>query len=194
MEGLNKPERPEERSIDLVKLSAGGPAHNDIKIEIVKPIIDLKDAGKVLNNISIYIDAPIDIGRKLTYMIFLKGGANKGAPTSLSATIIHENKEYTLTKKEILICYKSKIGDSYIRRLAECLATLISEFAERRNLQGDLARQISRELKIEEQLTPNEKAWCSSFNQNNPECQKRYPRLYDILIKDYEKKFKKTFY
>jgi hypothetical protein len=68
---------------------------------------------------------------QLTYLIFLKGAANKGAPESLSATTItHNGTSITLKKEYLLTAYKTQCRNTHLRRLADRprLATHISEW------------------------------------------------------------------
>jgi hypothetical protein len=43
-----------------------------------------------------------------------------------------------MTKEDLLNSYKHVTNNSYLRRLAESLATEISEYAEKNKLDGDL--------------------------------------------------------
>lgn len=102
------------------------------------------------------------------------------APDSLKVTVFDENKnsiDAPQARGDLLYFYRSLTGNNFLRRLAECIADDISKFAEKNNLSGDLAQQIDRHLrgcepdesgKRPAKLTPKERAWCSSFNQENP--------------------------
>jgi hypothetical protein len=50
--------------------------------------------------------------------------------------------------------------------------------------EGDLASQLILKINVEageDPLSPAERAWASSFNQKNLECEKRYPRVSKLL-------------
>ena len=127
----------------------------------------------------------------LTYQLFLKGAANKGAPGSLSATISSPNGEkITMLKEMLLHDYKMVCKNAHLRRLAEFLATDISIFAFSNKLQGDLAPKRSALIRPgEEPLSLEERAWCSSFNQKNPDCIISHIRVHTLLQLEYRMKF-----
>lgn len=122
-------------------------------------------------------------------LLMLKGAASSGTPQTLSIDL-RDGK--TLTKKNITAAYLTETGNSYLRRLAEGLATQIGEFAEHFGLQGELSQRINTMLKAEtgETLTPKEVAWCSSFSQNVPDLANRSSeRLVKLLAEDYKRRF-----
>lgn len=125
------------------------------------------------------------------FLLVLGGAANKGCPDSLSITLRTDKGARAISKGELLTVIQKVFQNKYIRRLAEYLAPPISEFAEKYRLGGDLASQLVNKinLSVDEPLSIVEKAWISSFNQKNPDCIDRVPRLAKILNKDYYDKF-----
>lgn len=128
------------------------------------------------------------------YLLLLGGCANLSCPQTFKITLLkkdEENEDGDLTeiqikKENLLYEYKQVMKNNHIRRLAEVLATKISEYAETNNLDGDLAKKINISLirKGESPLTLKERAWCSSFNQNNMEIaskNKDYNRILHVL-------------
>jgi hypothetical protein len=154
---------------------------------------------------------------RLIFLLFLRGGrlsANKGAPDSLNSSLINNENKITLTKGQLLNVYKAAAwsypfqgstmqldgrcrpsrqavtGNSHLRRLAEYLATDISNFAAANNIPGESVNRVSALLnRNEEPLSSEERSWCSSFNQKNPDCINRFPRLSTLIAVDYRIKF-----
>lgn len=69
-------------------------------------------------------------------MLFLKGAANKGAPDNLAVTYTIEKERITLFKGDLMHAYKLYCRNNYLRRLAEFMATKISQFAEVNGVNG----------------------------------------------------------
>jgi len=127
---------------------------------------------------------------RLIFLLFLRGAANKGAPDSLNSSLINNENKITLTKGQLLNVYKAFTGNSHLRRLAEYLATDISNFAAANNIPGESVNRVSALLnRNEEPLSSEERSWCSSFNQKNPDCINRFPRLSTLIAVDYRIKF-----
>lgn len=127
-------------------------------------------------------------------MLFLKGAANKGAPSQMRVDVLdHEGTVVTVQKHDVAQVYSAVTGNNFLRRLAEKLSTQISRFAEAHKLQGDLAQSIETALiaQEEEPLTLKEKAWASSFCQKNPLLSQEAPRVARYLAIDYQKRFSK---
>lgn len=133
------------------------------------------------------------------FLLFLSGAANRGTPESLGMTVLDLNgNEVKVVKGDIMFFYRTATGNQHLRRLAESVADEISTFAETHNLSGDLANQINRQIIASasdenptEKLNRKEKAWCWSFNQDNPklETDPNLKRLGILLAKDLENKF-----
>jgi hypothetical protein len=131
------------------------------------------------------------ISLALIYALFLKGAANKGAHENLEATLRYNNENISLSKRELLSAYKFVSGNPHLRRLAEFLATEISEYGAAHKEPGDLFNKTQLLLKPEDSpLNIEERAWCSSFNRHNPDCADRYPRVSRLLTEEYNRKFK----
>lgn len=127
-------------------------------------------------------------------LLFLKGAANKGAPSQMQVDIIdHEGTSVSIQKHDVVSVYTAVTGNMFIRRLAETLSTQISRYAETNYLQGDLASSIETTIisSEEEPLTLKEKAWASSFCQKNPLLISEAPRIAKYLAIDYQKRFSK---
>jgi len=107
-------------------------------------------------------------------LLFLKGSASPGTPDSLRVTpsfpVDDKLTSIVITKNDLLFHYNRVMGNKYLRRLAETLRDPISIFAQKYGLRGDLAQKVNNLLiaKGKNPLTPKQKAWCSSFNSNNP--------------------------
>jgi len=127
------------------------------------------------------------------YRLFLKGAANKGTPNSLSVTITtKDGLDKRISKQDLLMSYKKVTGNLFLRRMAEFLATHISEYAEKHQLDGDLVSSISSILKEDEEpLNMVERAWASSFNQNNKKLMEKSNRLEKLLSRDKNIRFPK---
>lgn len=122
-------------------------------------------------------------------LLMLKGAASGGTPQTLAVEL---KGGKTIAKRNVMGAYYAVTGNNYIRRLAETLAINIGEFAEKFNLNGELAQRINTALKAEkgESLNTKELAWCSSFSQNIPDLQERSSeRLVRLLAEDYKKRF-----
>lgn len=127
-------------------------------------------------------------------ILFLNGASNKGAPLSMHVKVLtKEGTEKNITKDDILHIYSTVTGNKYLRRLAQALATEISQFAEKNNLDGDLAKTIEPAIMQDEDLplSAQERAWASSFNQNNKKALELCPRVVSYLARDYHKRFSK---
>jgi len=126
----------------------------------------------------------------LIFMLFLRGAASQNTPDSINVSITTKEAIISTSKRDLLVTYQRVTGTVYIRRLAEYFATDISRFAERYNKDGDLAVQITLSIPLDQPpLTRAERAWCSSFNQRNPVCQQLFPRVSQLLVADYKRKF-----
>lgn len=124
-----------------------------------------------------------------TFILFLRGAASSGTPSSLSVDL-REGK--TLAKKNILSAYMHVTGNGHIRRLAEVNRIEIGEFAEAHGIPGELSQRINTTLKAQtgEILNPKETAWCSSFSQEIPDLAIRSSeRMVKLLAEDYKKRF-----
>jgi len=113
------------------------------------------------------------------FLLFLKGAANKNTPFSLKVTVLNEEGQKIQMAKDVLFYeYQFITKNTYLRRFAKTIATEISKFAELNKLDGDLARKINTNLLVKNDKTLDiiERAWCSSFNYNNPDIYE-YPQL-----------------
>lgn len=127
-------------------------------------------------------------------LLFLKGAANKGAPSTMSVDVFGEDgARVTVQKYDLMSIHKAVTGNNFLRRLAETLAPQISGFADAKNLQGDLAKSINNTLiaQGEPPLSAKEKAWASSFCQKCVELETEAPRVAKYLAVDYQKRFSK---
>lgn len=142
---------------------------------------------------------PVTVARGL-FLLFLRGAGNYGTPLTLSVEVKGEDGElYTISKRDLMFYYHMITKNEHLRRLAEPIADEISKFAETNGLSGDLAKQIDRRLRatVDENgkspgpLTPKERAWCSSFNQDNAtlNTDPGLARLGRLLAQDLEVKF-----
>jgi hypothetical protein len=168
-----------------------------LDINTLPPKIDTKITDKQVNGIIRSLAEANQIGPlralHLVYLLFLKGAANKGAPDSLGATIIVQGDKVEMKKGDLMSAYKTHCKNNHLRRLAEYLATPISNFASANNLPGDLFPQVFSLLtRDEEPLSIEERAWCSSFNQKNNDCLTLHPRVASLLSVEYRLKFQKN--
>lgn len=147
---------------------------------------------EIITRIATSFSIPNSLALEGIYLLLLGGCANLSCPLNYKITLLQkkeENEDFTeihIKKENLLYEYKQVMKNNHIRRLAESLATKISEYAEINNLNGDLAKKINTSLirKGESPLTPKERAWCSSFNQNNMEIAsktKDYNRILHVL-------------
>ncbi len=171
------------------------PSHN----YSVVPPSNSDDLTKVAKELSYMSSAPLEATKFGMNSLILRGAANARTPSSLSVTISDlntetgESRELTFTKGNLNKAIAKVCKNKTIRRLAEEHASEISKFAEENKLQGDLAVQLNniRLADGESPLTPKQKAWASSFNQNNPELETGDLLLVaQLLAKDFQNKFK----
>lgn len=166
---------------------------NNLTDEIVKKIIAKMAMSK---------GVPYQAMHNSVLMLMLMGAGSSGSPDSLKITTSYETETngkamegtFTTTKGELLNAYNSETKNKYLRRMAEFLANESSSFAEKNNLIGDLANQLNiyRLAEGHPPLTPKQKAWASSFNQNNPKLESD-AELLDVaklLAKDFMTKFR----
>jgi hypothetical protein len=151
------------------------------------------DANAVLEKLAKNKGIPLGAAAISLFELALAGGLNAGAPANQKVEIAVEKNFLEVTKGDLEHAYTSVINNKYLRRLAEKFATQISEYAERKGKQGDLAEKIKRSMSPEDiEFSPAELAWLSSFNQKNQDCRNRYPRVSKALDKDYNNRFRKT--
>lgn len=117
-----------------------------------------------------------------TALLFLKGAANKGAPSTMAVDVFGEDgARVTVQKYDLMSIHKAVTGNNFLRRLAETLAPQISSFAEAKNLQGDLAKSINNTLVARRSggpsLSAKEKAWSNSFCQKCVGLETEAPRV-----------------
>ena len=128
----------------------------------------------------------------LIFLLFLRGASNKRTPDSLSVSIVYNTEKFSLQRGDFMTAYKTQCKNTYLRRMAEFLASQISSFAARYNLPGDLFNQVGLLFnRNEEPLSINERIWCSSLNQKNDECSRLFPRVSALLALEYRLKFQK---
>lgn len=157
----------------------------------------------IITKLSVSKGVPRESIKNAIFMLLLRGAGSSGAPENLKvqinySVIDNENKKlegsFTLTKGELLNIYNNQTKNKYLRRLAETLANEISSFAEQNNLNGDLANQLNTYRLSEglDPLTAKQKAWASSFNQNNPslETNQELLEVAKLLARDFMIKFK----
>jgi len=124
-------------------------------------------------------------------LLFLKGAASSSTPLTLSVTVV--GKE--ITKRDLVNSYSLVAKNNYLRRLAEAMAEMIGQFAQKNGLNGELAKRIEGTVRAagEPSLTTKEKAWCSSFSQavDNLDELSGSERLSKLLHQDYDKRFSK---
>ena len=155
-------------------------------------VMEESQLEEIITRIATSFSIPNSLALEGIYLLLLGGCANLSCPLNYKITLLQkkeENEDLTeihINKENLLYEYKQVMKNNHIRRLAESLATKISEYAEINNLNGDLAKKINTSLirKGESPLTPKERAWCSSFNQNNMEIAsktKDYNRILRVL-------------
>jgi hypothetical protein len=156
--------------------------------------LDSKTVSRIILAISDSYGIPQTVAYIGIILLFLKGAANAKTPDSLSVKVTHEGTDTEIQKYALFYNYKMICKNNFLRRLAESLKNKISQYAEANSLDGDLASQINKRLLAEgkDPMTLKQKAWCSSFNQNNPIMEKD-PNLLvvsQLLAKDFNFKFK----
>lgn len=152
-------------------------------VEINDLISDLSKSMGVLDH----------VGLIATILLFNKGAANVGTPATMTVLVIDQDgRDIEISKDELVHQYKKKFKNSYIRRLAESMSTIIGTYSEKHGLAGDLSRKINNKLIAENktQLTRKEAAWTSSFHQNNPILPQVSDRMAGLLAADYADRFK----
>lgn len=154
-----------------------------------KGVLSKTDKERIIEKIALEVGIPLSDALAGTILLFLKGAASSGTPSTLSIDL---RGGKTIAKKNIQASYMAVTGNTFIRRLAEALAIEIGEFAFKYGLSGELSTRINTILKSEsgERLTPEESAWCSSFSQEIPDlAQRSSERLVKLLAEDYKKRF-----
>jgi hypothetical protein len=98
----------------------------------------------------------------------------------------------SIVKYDVMMACQQVCKHKFLRRIAEYLAADISAFAEKHNLNDDLAIKLNNGLVAEGKppLTTKEKAWANSFCQNYPNLEKfSGNRLPLLLAQDFQKRF-----
>jgi hypothetical protein len=190
------PDTYKKTQVETILQQASEDNHKNIIIP-KDTILSDEIVGKILKQFAdafglSYITATVAV-----LLLFLKGAANKGTPDSLSAEVRDgDGKIVSCDKYTLMFAYRTNTKNVFLRRLAETIANSISTFAQKNNLEGDLSKQINNKLKAKNEtiLTPKERAWCSSFNQNNPtmEGDPDLKRVASLLSLDLEEKFRKS--
>jgi hypothetical protein len=166
---------------------------DQIAPSIKKEKMTREEAGAVIDCLADTHGIPKSQAFAAIALISLKGGANKGAPDTMSVDITDsEGKVVTVQKYDIIYAVHAKCKHKYIRRLAEVLCLEISLFAKKHNLTGDLATKLNNTLLKEEKepLSPTEKAFASSFCQGLQDLAKHAgDRIPTLLAKDYDQRF-----
>lgn len=157
--------------------------------------ITREEAGAVVKQLSDTMGLSLGQGFACTALLLLKGASNKGAPNTLSVSITDtDGKIVDVTKHDLSYACKRTLGHEFLRRLAECLGSDISKYAEQNGLNGDLAITINNTAiaQGDPPLNNKERAWASSFNQfNNSLDTEASPRLATLMAQDYSKRFTK---
>lgn len=152
------------------------------------------EINKLISELAKYKGVTNEICLIAIILLFNKGAANSGTPTTMYVTVGSEQGEFTtdITKDDLMYNYKKLFGNEYIRRLGESMSTTIGNYSQAKGLQGDLYRKINNKLVADKQpqLTAKEAAWTSSFHQNNPILNTISDRLAGILANDYTERFK----
>jgi hypothetical protein len=165
-----------------------------------KELISMDEISQIIQKMSDSLGLLEETCLQAIYLLLLKGASNKGTPNGMTIEILDgENNTVLVKKGDLLYFYKLVTGNLYLRRLAVTMQNEISKFAEVNKLDGDLARQIDRSIRTQQDvekiipLTHKERAWCSSFNQDNPYIDENQDlkRLSILLTRDLEKKFAK---
>ena len=128
-------------------------------------------------------------------LLSLKGACNASAPNDMSVDIVTESKDIVqITKYDISYACHRVTGNQYTRRLAQAMAIPISQYAEKNNLNGDLAQKLNNMALAngENPLNTKEKSWASSFCQGVSNLETRSSeRIPKLLAEDYQKRFGK---
>jgi hypothetical protein len=169
-----------EISDDIVKTKP-----NEISSEMISDIVI---------NIATKFKIPESTALKAIFILLLRGAANIPTPGNLKARILNtKGEEIIIRKDDLMYEYRFATGNNFLRRLADTMASEISQFAEKNELDGEIAQKINN-LVLREGDAPLsliERAWCSSFNQNNPDLSnnENTKRVAILLAKDlYERK------
>jgi len=194
-------EQPPERKMNSTQqLQKIEQESKKLEAHIVPKTGNKVDDSQILEIIEI-MSAALGLPSAATYiaikLLFLKGAASAASPESLSVEIITDKTGTTIPvfKRDLVYSYKKVTNNTYIRKLAEALATPISTFAESRGLDGEIAQQINKKLiaRGDPPLNKRQKAWCSSFNQQNELMEKdeELKIVLSLLVQDYHEKFRR---
>lgn len=126
-------------------------------------------------------------------LLFLKGACNSSAPKAMAVDIIcNDGNMVQITKYDLCYACYLATGNDYLRRFAEAMAIPICRYAEKNNLNGDLAIKLNTMAlaKEESPLSTKEKAWANSFCQRIENLEEYAgPRIPLLLAADYQKRF-----
>lgn len=189
------PERNTEKELTAIKKQASSLIVKEVAPSEATPVTQLSatEVSDVISKIAADMQVAPQLALVAVYLLILKGAANVKAPNSMQVEVLNEKKEpVSLSKLDLMAAYRRVTGNSFLRRLAESLATEISQYAEANGLRGELATRINNKLLVTRQVPLNvkEMAWASSF------CQSLYnlallssDRLPGLLAEDYTQRF-----
>jgi hypothetical protein len=126
-------------------------------------------------------------------LLCLKGACNKSSPKEMQVDIhTGEGSPINITKYDLEhICFQLT-GNFFLRRFAQAMAPEISAYAEKHNLNGDLAIRINN-LALANggpPLNSREKSWANSFCQSVSDLSDYAgERLPSLLAEDFQKRF-----
>lgn len=129
-------------------------------------------------------------------LVMLKGAASNNTPDTLGVEV----NGITVTKRDIKMGLQNICNNQYLRRLAESLAVPIGKYAERNQLDGELAGRLSKLVSEDNMLNgtsnppldTNERAWASSFSQTIKNLGDfTTARVVNLLALDYGQRFGK---
>jgi hypothetical protein len=165
--------------------------HTDDSPDISESLLQFQDVSKpperddtvtkeqvkrVANKLALIFETSTTVALITIGMLLRKGAANKNTPPSLSVVILNNGTKITVSKYDLLNAMDRAIGHQRIKALAETMAPDIISSSFKlieqnpnlgKQLMGDLARQINKQLMAQNKptLTEKESICCASYCQ-----------------------------
>ncbi len=119
---MTKEKEPKTQNLqDLIKATNSKPSENPNIPK--KETISEQTILAIIQSIADAFAIPTGTALEAVFYLFLKGAANKGTPNSLTVKVHNEGTEVEISKEDLLYFYKIQTKNTYVRRLAESLAS-----------------------------------------------------------------------
>jgi hypothetical protein len=191
-EDLKETQKAKEEELKNIFEKASQVSIDEIAPQEKKDILPRSSAFEIIESLALVVKCETTTATMAVCLLFAKGAANKGAPSSLKVILYEGTNKFEISKDDLLFVFKKHQKNPFLRRLAETLAGDISTLLQKHGLEGDLSKTINRRLidKGQTPLNKEEKAWASSFCQGNAQVEEISQRLPGLLAEDFNLRFK----